>query len=40
MASTLLDGSSGRVSVFDYSILYINMDPYEDHTGLRHVTLW
>lgn len=40
MASTLLDGSSGCASVFDFSIFYINMDSSEDHTGLSRITLW
>lgn len=40
MASTLLDGSSGCASVFDFSIFYINMDSSEDHTGLSHISLW
>lgn len=40
MASTLLDGSSGCASVFDFSIFYINMDSSEDHTGLSRISLW
>lgn len=40
MASTLLDGSSGWASVFDFSIFCVNMDSSEDHTGLSRISLW